>query len=237
MPSGVCWEATKLGIVIRDLPVNERPREKLLQYGPETLSNRELLAIILRVGTRHQSALAMADHLLAYFGSLRELREARCEELQAVDGIGLAKAAQILAALELGRRVQASVRAPDVVRSPQDAANLMMEQLRYLDREVMRLIILDTKHQVIASPTISVGTLNASMVHPREVFKECIRRSAATVIVVHNHPSGDPSPSTEDIEVTKRLCRAGKILGIDVLDHIIIGDNRFVSMKEEGFFT
>lgn len=226
-----------MGIIIRDLPVHERPREKLLRYGPETLSNRELLAIILRVGTRRQSALALADQLLAHFGSLRELREARCEELQAMEGIGLAKAAQILAALELGRRVQASVKIPAVVRSPQDAADLIMEHLRYLDREVMRLIILDTKNQVIASPTVSVGTLNASMVHPREIFKECIRRSAASLIVVHNHPSGDPSPSTEDIQVTERLRRAGEILGIDVLDHIIIGDNRFVSMKEEGFFT
>jgi DNA repair protein RadC len=112
-----------------------------------------------------------------------------------------------------------------------------MEELRYLDREVMRLLILDTKHQVIATPIVSVGTLNASMVHPREIFKDCIRRSAAAVIVVHNHPSGDPSPSSDDIQVTKRLRRAGEILGIDVLDHIIIGDNRFVSLKEEGFFT
>ena len=226
-----------MGIIIRDLPVSERPREKLLHHGPETLSNRELLAIILRVGTRRRSALALADQLLAYFGSLRELREARCEELQAVEGIGLAKAAQILAAIELGRRVQASVKVPTVVRFPQDAADYMMEHLRYLDREVMRLIILDTKNQVIASPTVSVGTLNSSMVHPREIFKECIRRSAASLIVAHNHPSGDPSPSTEDIQVTKRLQRAGEILGIDVLDHIIIGDNRFVSLKEEGFFT
>jgi DNA repair protein RadC len=226
-----------MGIVIRDLPLDERPREKLLRYGPESLSNRELLAIILRVGTRQLSALGLADQLLVYFGSLRELKEASCEELQALEGIGLAKAAQILAALELGRRVQASARVPVVVRTPQHAADLMMEHLRYLDREVMRLVILDTKHQVIASPIVSVGTLNASMVHPREVFKECIRRSAHTVVVVHNHPSGDPTPSKDDIQVTKRLRQAGELLGIDVLDHIIIGDNRFISMKEEGFFT
>lgn len=226
-----------MGIVIRDLPIDERPREKLLRYGPENLSNRELLAIILRVGTKQLSALGLADQLLVYFGSLRELKEASCEELQAIEGIGLAKAAQILAAMELGRRVQASTRVPVVVHTPQQAADLMMEHLRYLDREVMRLIILDTKHRVIASPIVSVGTLNASMVHPREVFKECIRRSAHTVVVVHNHPSGDPTPSRDDIQVTKRLRQAGELLGIDVLDHIIIGDNRFVSMKEEGFFT
>jgi len=226
-----------LGVVIRDLPMDERPREKLLEHGCESLSNRELLAIILRVGTRRQSALSLADQVLAHFGSLRELREARCEELQAIEGIGLAKAAQILAALELGRRVQASVRMPTVVRTPQDASDLVMEHLRYLDREVMRLLLLDSKHQVIATPVVSVGTLNASMVHPREIFKECIRRSAAAVIAVHNHPSGDPSPSSEDIQVTKRLFQAGEILGIDLLDHIIIGDNRFVSMKEAGFLT
>ncbi|NLJ87128.1 MAG: DNA repair protein RadC [Firmicutes bacterium] len=217
--------------------MDERPREKLLEHGCESLSNRELLAIILRVGTRRQSALSLADQVLAHFGSLRELREARCEELQAIEGIGLAKAAQILAALELGRRVQASVRMPTVVRTPQDASDLVMEHLRYLDREVMRLLLLDSKHQVIATPVVSVGTLNASMVHPREIFKECIRRSAAAVIAVHNHPSGDPSPSSEDIQVTKRLFQAGEILGIDLLDHIIIGDNRFVSMKEAGFLT
>ncbi len=226
-----------MGVVIRDLPMDERPREKLLEHGCESLSNRELLAIILRVGTRRQSALSLADQVLAHFGSLRELREARCEELQAIEGIGLAKAAQILAALELGRRVQASVRMPTVVRTPQDASDLVMEHLRYLDREVMRLLLLDSKHQVIATPVVSVGTLNASMVHPREIFKECIRRSAAAVIAVHNHPSGDPSPSSEDIKVTKRLFQAGEILGIDLLDHIIIGDNRFVSMKEAGFLT
>ncbi|NLY52015.1 MAG: DNA repair protein RadC [Firmicutes bacterium] len=226
-----------MSVIIRDLPVDERPREKLLRYGPESLSNRELLAIILRVGTRRHSALALADQLLAHFGSLRELRDARCEELQAVEGIGLAKAAQILASLELGRRVQAAVRVPASVRSPKDAADLVMEHLRYLDREVMKLILLDTKRQVVACPTVSVGTLNASMVHPREIFKECIRRSAAALIVAHNHPSGDPTPSREDIQVTARLRRAGEILGIEVLDHIIIGDNCFVSMKEEGFFT
>ena len=163
-----------MGVVIRDLPMDERPREKLLEHGCESLSNRELLAIILRVGTRRQSALSLADQVLAHFGSLRELREARCEELQAIEGIGLAKAAQILAALELGRRVQASVRMPTVVRTPQDASDLVMEHLRYLDREVMRLLLLDSKHQVIATPVVSVGTLNASMVHPREIFKECI---------------------------------------------------------------
>ena len=226
-----------MGVVIRDLPTGERPREKLLKHGVGALSNRELLAIVLRVGTRQRSALSLADEVLVHFGSLRDLREARCEELQAIEGIGLAKATQVLAALELGRRVQASVRVPDVVRTPQDVSDLIMEELRYLDREVMRLLILDTKNQVIATPTVSVGVLDASMVHPREIFKDCIRRSAASVIVVHNHPSGDPSLSANDIEVTRRLRRAGEILGIDVLDHIIIGDNRFVSLKEEGFFT
>lgn len=226
-----------MSVVIRDLPTGERPREKLLKYGVTALSNRELLAIILRVGTRQQSALGLADEVLTHFGSLRDLRDARCEELQAIEGIGLAKATQILAALELGRRVQASVRVPDMIRTPQDVADLLMEELRYLDREVMRLLILDTKNQVIATPTVSVGILDASMVHPREIFKDCIRRSAASVIIVHNHPSGDPTPSANDIEVTRRLRRAGEILGIDVLDHIIIGDNRFVSLKQEGFFT
>ena len=226
-----------MSIVIRDLPTAERPREKLLKFGKDSLSNRELLAIILRVGTRQISALGLADEVLVHFGSLRNLQEASCEELQAIEGIGLAKAAQILAALELGRRVQASLKTSSIIRTPKDASDLVMEKLRYLDREVMQLLILDTKNQVIATPLVSVGILDASMVHPREVFKDCIRRSAASVILVHNHPSGDPTPSDNDIKVTDRLRRAGEILGIDVLDHIIIGDNRFVSLKEEGFFT
>lgn len=225
-----------MSVTIRSMPREERPREKLLQRGPESLSNRELLAIVLRTGTHRHSALGLADRVLSHFGSLRELREASCEELQAVAGIGLAKATQICAALELGRRLQSACRDRVVIRSPQDASDIVMEELRYQDREVMRLLILDTKHQLIAAPTVSIGTLNASMVHPREVFKECIRRSAAAVIVVHNHPSGDPTPSAEDLKVTRRLRQAGGLLGIELIDHIIIGDNRFVSLKEQGLW-
>ena len=176
-----------------------------------------------------------ATALLSRFGDLRSLMQSSVEELSTVKGIGPAKGAQVKAALEIGRRVSATSAGVRLsIRNPEDAAGMVMEEMRYLDREHFYALILNTKNQVMAREKISIGTLNSSAVHPRELFKAAIRRSAAAIILVHNHPSGDPAPSGEDREVTAKLVEAGKIMGIQVLDHIIIGDNIFVSFKAEG---
>ena len=220
---------------IKDLPVDSRPRERMAARGPASLSNAELLAIILRTGSREQTALDLASRMLAEDGGLRFLAEATLEELSRFKGVGLAKAAQLKAALELGRRLASQ--APEyrpVIRCPEDAANLVMEEMRYLDRETFRLICLNTKNQVVKVELVSQGSLNSSLVHPREVFKTAISRSAAALILVHNHPSGDPTPSPEDLEITRRLIEVGQLVGIEVLDHIVVGHHRYVSLKERG---
>ena len=222
-------------ILIKDLPVQERPREGLLQYGPEYLSNRELLAILLETGTRNQSVFALADQLIAHFGSLRALACATYEEMAEIKGIGPAKAARVIAAFELTKRLSnSSLEVREVIRSPQDAADIVMDEMSLLDREHFVILMLNTKHAVIAKKVVSIGHLNASLVHPRELFKDVIKKSSAAVILVHNHPSGDPTPSEDDIRVTQRLCEAGRLLGISVLDHIVIGDKSYVSFREQG---
>lgn len=222
--------------MIRDFPIEERPRERFIQSGPKSLSNKEILAILLRTGTREESVLQLANRLLTTFEGLRLLKGASLEELTAIKGIGKAKAIQILAAIELGRRI-ANLTYDEryVIRSPEDGANYVMNDMRFLSQEHFVVIYLDTKNQVIHKQTIFIGSLNASIVHPREVFKEAIRRSSASIICVHNHPSGDPTPSREDIDVTKRLAECGRMLGIEVLDHLIIGEKKFVSLKEKGY--
>lgn len=206
----------------------------MLAFGAQALSNAELLAILLRTGNPQETALEVAQRLLSQPGGLRYLAEASLEELKGQKGIGLAKAAQIKAAIELGRRLAAFRPERPVIKGPADAAHLLMDEMRYLDREHFRTISLNTKNRVLAIDNVAVGSLNSSYVHPREVFKGPVRRSAAAVILVHNHPSGDPAPSLEDIQVTRRLVEAGKVLGIEVLDHLILGDGSFVSMKEKG---
>jgi len=224
--------------MIRDVPASERPRERMIQYGAESLSNAELLAILLRTGTAEESVMSLACRILNQVGELRGLKAITYDELIKIRGIGPAKALQIAAGLELGKRIATSV-LPNrpTIRSPQDVANLMMEDLRYHTQEHFVCLYLNTKNQVIGKETIFIGSLNSSIVHPREVFKEAIRRSSASLICLHNHPSGDPTPSREDIEVTRRLLEAGKIIGIDLLDHLIIGDGRFYSLKEKGHFV
>ncbi|MDT8859522.1 DNA repair protein RadC [Alkalihalobacillus sp. MEB130] len=222
--------------LIRDVPVRERPRERLLQEGAQALTNQEIIAILLRSGTKKESVLQVAQHLLAKFDGLLLLKDAAIEELRSINGIGEAKAVELAAAIELGRRIH-NVQTDEryVIRSPEDVSNFVMEDMRFLHQEHFDCLYLNTKNQVLIRKTIFIGSLNASIVHPREVFKEAFRRSAASIICLHNHPSGDPTPSREDIEVTKRLAESGKVLGIELLDHIIIGDRKFVSLKEQGY--
>jgi len=228
-------EPVQYRLTIKDMPADLRPRERLLREGAQSLTDPELLAILLRTGTATSTALELAAVVLTYFNGLRGLVQASVEELSEIKGVGPAKAAQIKAALELGKRV--ATNAPEqrvVIKTPEDAAGLVMEEMRHLDREHFRALLLNAKNQVIGQEVISIGTLNSSTVHPRELFKNAIKRSAAAIILIHNHPSGDPSPSREDIEVTRRLIEVGHLIGIEVLDHLIIGDNKFNSFRAKG---
>jgi DNA repair protein RadC len=222
--------------MIRDIPPHDRPRERMIAFGPQSLSNHELLAILLRTGTKEESVLQLSNRILNEFEGLRLLKDASLEEITAIHGIGSAKAIQLMAAVEIGRRI-GRLKYEDrfMIRSPEDAANYMMEEMRFLSQEHFVCLYLNTKNQVMHKQTLFIGSLNASIVHPREVFKEAFRRSAASIVCLHNHPSGDPAPSREDIDVTKRLVECGKILGIDVLDHLIIGEKKYVSLKEKGY--
>lgn len=227
--------AERYNVAIREMPAEERPRERLSKHGPSVCSTAELLAILIRTGTTERSALGLGEQLLSHFQGLRGVANASIEQLSAVKGVGEVKAIQIAAAIELGKRN--SVLNEDekpVIRSPQDVANLLMPELRDAKKEHLKSLLLSTKNQVLRIHTVSVGILDSSLVHPREVFKDAIVASAAAIIVAHNHPSGDPTPSAEDRRITQRLAEAGQILGIELLDHIILGDNRFVSLKERG---
>jgi DNA repair protein RadC len=220
---------------LKDLPEDLKPRERLHRYGPEVLSNKEILAILLRTGSKGENVLELAERILVETGGVRGLAGLSLPELERVYGIGPAKAAQVKAAFELGRRsAGADPLLRPVINCPADAAGLVMEEMRNLDREHFRIMYLSTRNNVLGISPVSVGSLNSSIVHPRECFKEAIRRNANTIILLHNHPSGDPTPSREDIDITQRLAESGKILGIEVLDHVIIGDKRFVSLKEQG---
>ncbi len=219
---------------IKDMPINMRPREKLLNQGEISLSEAELLAIILGMGTKNMSAIELAHALLCKYKNLRNLKEASLEELKEQKGIGLAKAVQIKAAFELGKRVATNTPYKSYIKSPDDVKNMVMEEMRYFDREYFRVLYLDRKNGLITMENISIGGLHSSIVHPREVFKTAVKKSAASIILVHNHPSGDPSPSPEDIEITKRLKDAGELMGIKLIDHIIIGDNCYASFKAKN---
>lgn len=226
----------KESLMIRDFPKDERPRERFIHHGSKSLSNHELIALMLRTGTKDESVLQLANRLLTHFGGLRLLKDASLNEITSIKGIGLAKAIQLLASVELGRRIS-NLNYDDryVIRSPEDGAKYVMNDMRFLTQEHFVALYLNTKNQVLHKQTIFIGSLNASIVHPREVYKEAFRHSAASLICMHNHPSGDPTPSREDIEVTKRLAECGKIIGIELLDHLIIGENKFVSLKEKGY--
>ncbi|MFS0780754.1 DNA repair protein RadC [Bacillus sp. 1P06AnD] len=222
--------------MIRDFPHSERPRERFLREGPGSLSNQELIALMIRTGTRNESVLQLSERLISTFDGLRLLQDASIEELTSIKGMGEAKAIQLLAAVEIGKRISnLCYKDRYVIRSPEDCANYCMNDLRFLSQEHFVCLFLNTKNQVLHRQTVFIGSLNASIVHPREVFKEAFRRSAASIICVHNHPSGDPTPSKEDIDVTKRLIECGKLIGIDILDHLIIGEKKYVSLKEKGY--
>lgn len=224
-------------MMIRDVNIADRPRERLLRQGAKSLSNQELLAILLRTGTKEESVLVLANRVLSTFERLHHLKHATIEEMVAIKGIGEVKAIQILAAIELGRRLSQKQNDDKyTVRSPQDAAAYLMPDMTSLSQEHFVVLFLDVKNQIIHKKTIFIGGLNASIVHPREIFREAVKRSAASIICAHNHPSGVPTPSPEDIEVTKRIQEAGFIIGIELLDHVIIGDHQFISLKEKGYF-
>jgi len=228
----------KKSFTIHDLPLSERPRERLQKLGAEALSAQEILAVILGRGIAGESVMVTAQRLLSQFGNLKGIADASVEELSGVKGVGIAKAAQIKAAFELSSRLDGYSQAGDkpVVKTPEDVNVLVKGRLRGKKKEYFLALLLDTRNQLIKVSEIAVGSLDTSIVHPREVFKEAISASAAAVIFVHNHPSGDPEASEDDIKLTKRLAEAGELVGIEVLDHIIVGDKKFLSLKREGLF-
>lgn len=228
-------ESTKNHVTIKELPEDERPREKLLHYGSNFLSNGELLAILIGSGTRNISALTLANRVLSMEGrGLSFLADCTPEELCKIEGIGEAKSCKLIAAIELGRRISQSIGEKKYTAgSPEEVVALYMEEMRHLKKEYFKVLYLNTKNEILSSENVSIGNLNSSIVHPREVFRNAVKKGAAAIIVIHNHPSGNPLPSQNDLDVTKRLQEAGKLLGIPVLDHLVIGDGVYVSLKEK----
>lgn len=220
---------------ILDLPQEERPRERLLKYGASYLSNSELLALILRTGSSTENILHLCDRILTCTEGLEGLLNCTPQEFMALKGIKEAKAAQLSAFCELAKRVK-NLTSEKLVKisSPADAASLVSGEMSMLKQEVLKLIMLNTKNCVIVKKDIFIGGLNSSIVHPRDIFREAVKSNSASIIVCHNHPSGDPEPSNEDVNITLRLKECGKLMGIDLLDHIIIGKNSYVSLKEKG---
>ncbi len=220
---------------IHELPTSERPRERLQHHGAAALSNSELLAIILRTGVGGESVLDLSTRLLVKFEGLGGLARASFGELAQERGLGVAKTAQIQAAFELGRRLLiTSPKERPQITSPADAANLLLPEMGLLEQEELRTLLLDTKHRVLDSPTVYKGNVNTSVIRVGELFREAVRINCVAMIVVHNHPSGDPTPSPDDVRVTEQIVQAGKLLDIEVLDHLVIGQQRYVSLKERG---
>jgi len=221
---------------IDQMPLEDRPRERLKALGVEVLSVRELVALVIGTGGPARGTMEVAEDLISGLSSVRDLAGASVEKLARTNGVGLAKACRLKAAIELGRRVlKASRGEVRTIRCPEDAAGLVIDDMKNLDREHFAVMLLDSKNAVISIERVSVGTVNSSIVHPREVLKPALEKSATSIILVHNHPTGNVSPSREDIMITRRFEKCGRILGIEVIDHIIVGDGNYRSMRESGY--
>lgn len=218
---------------ITDMAETERPRERLAHLGPQALKKEELLAILLRVGVSGENAVQVGDRLLKKFGGLSGLHRASFNEVCQQHGVGPAKASQIKAALEIGQRLKLEEwKENPAINSPDDAADLVMHEMSVLEQEELRVVLLDTRNRVMDTVTVYKGSLNSSQVRVGELFKEAIRRNAAALIIIHNHPSGDPTPSPDDVTITRAIIQAGKLLDIDILDHLVIGQFKWVSLKQ-----
>jgi len=219
-------------VKIKDISLENRPRERLIKQGPNVLSDAELLAIILKTGNKKENVIDMSNRLISKYG-FDKLAECSLKELQEINGIGTAKACEILALFELNKRHSYSKLQGNPIKNSKDVYDYCITKLPFTDREQFMILHLDTKNRIVKDEIISIGTLNGSIVHPREVFKSAIKESAFAIILVHNHPSGDPNPSDEDIDITKRLFDAGELLNIKVLDHVIIGKDNYWSWNEK----
>lgn len=224
-----------MNIRIKDMNKDDMPREKMISKGVKYLSNSELLAILIRTGSKKYNALDLSYLIIkSSENGIRGLHEMSIEELCKIDGVGPSKATIIKAALELGNRISTYIPDKYKIKNPWDIYVYYMEEMRYMKKEVFKIVLLNTKNEIIRDVDISIGSLNSSIVHPREVFVEAIKKSANSIILLHNHPSGNPTPSEEDVRITERLICSGEIIGIEVLDHIIIGDGEYYSLKEKG---
>ena len=225
----------KTEVKIKDFPATERPRERLLKYGPETLSEAELLAIVLRTGTSGMNSIEMCRHIFTSI-NLKKLSRCTIQELVKIRGIGPTKACQIVSVFELSRRLETYIEEQKPkVSCPDEIYRFIYPKIREEKQEKFIILCLDTKNQIISDKTIFIGSLDSSIVHPREIFKTALLMSAASIVLIHNHPSGDPTPSREDIVITNRIIESGKLLGITVWDHLIIGDSCYVSLKQEEY--
>lgn len=221
--------------MIKEIPFEERPRERFLKYPSHTISTHELIAIILRTGSKQESVIELAKRILYKYENLKELSNVSIKDLMKIRGIGTSKAIELLAAFELGKRVSKESFIPQVkLFSPESIYLFLKDELEMKTQEHFLALYLNTKGELLKKETLFIGSLNSSLIHPRELFKHAVLNSAATIIVSHNHPSGDPTPSAQDIEITKILCKNGKMMDIELLDHIIIGKDRYYSFKEKG---
>ncbi|MBU1093673.1 MAG: DNA repair protein RadC [Firmicutes bacterium] len=220
--------------LVKEMPKEERPRERLIEYGVSALSNEELLAILLRTGRKDLSVLELSKHVLYHLEKLEDLKRVSVHELLQVNGIKIAKATTIVAAIELGKRLASLHKEKKIkVKSPQDVYYLMHTDLSHLEQEHFICLYLNTKSELIKKETIFIGTINQTLIHPREIYKSAIKLSAAAIIFVHNHPTGDSTPSKADFQATKALMETSTIMGIDLIDHIVIGQHEFYSLKEQ----
>jgi len=220
---------------VREMPEEDRPRERLAKLGPEALRDAELMAVLFRTGTRETGAVALAERVIRHFEDLRGLARASIEELQQVPGVGKVKAIELKAAMELGKRLVAHRRLDRVrIRNAQDVVDLLMIGFKDYETEHFKSLLLNTKNEVLKTVDISRGGVSGTVAAPRDVFRQAVREGATAVIVAHNHPSGDPEPSAIDLDLTRQLVQAGELLGVSLLDHVVFGDGRHVSMKERG---